>query len=103
MATGGCGGRRGLPETAKCELRAEGGKRGRGARTGGCWEDLDEGSWGELPAAPRGPLLLRARRELQMRPEAGREGGSGCLLSTQKEGGLALAQPNQTEKQMRQK
>lgn len=38
-----------------------------------------------------------------MRPEAGREGGSGCLLSTQKEGGLALAQPNQTEKQMRQK
>lgn len=74
----------------------------REERTRGCWEDLDEGSWGELPAAPQGPGVAEGEeRELQMRPEVGREGGLGCLLSTQKAGGLALAQPNQTEKQRR--
>lgn len=53
------------------ELREEG--------TRGCWEDLDEGSGGELPAAPQGPGDAEGEeRELQMRPEVGREGGSGC-------------------------
>lgn len=28
----------------------------------------------------------------------GGQDGGGCLLSTQKEGGLAMEQPNQTEK-----
>lgn len=47
--------------------------------------------------APWGPRVAEGEEsQLQMRTEVGRT--LGCLVSTQKEGGLALQQPNQTEK-----
>lgn len=59
---------------------------------------------GGTSRSPQGPAATEGEeRELQMSPKVGREGGLGCLLSTQEEGGSALAQPNQTEKQMRHK
>lgn len=70
--------REGFPEVVTQRLRTEGravwGKRTGTGRGGRCWEDLGEGSWGELPVAPRGPSVAEGEKsELQMRPEwAGR-------------------------------
>lgn len=70
--------RQGFPEEVdlSCDLKEEHtgwGGRTRTGREQGCWEDLDEGSWGELPAASRGPCVAEGEESrLQMRPEVGR-------------------------------
>lgn len=64
--------REGFPEEVTFKQRPEG-RAGWGERIRSFWEGLNEGSWGELPAAPWGPRVAEGEeRELQMRPEVGR-------------------------------
>lgn len=88
--------REGFPEEATFKLRPRGrADRGKRMRTG-CWEALMRAAGGKFQRPPGARALLRARRAPEEAPRWAEP--SGCLLSTQEEGGLALEQPNQTEK-----
>lgn len=90
--------REGFPEEVTFKLRPEGRTNGLGRKD----ENQQSRAAGKTSMrAVRGNFQQPQGARVLLRAEGEARGGQdwpGCLLSTQKEGGLALEQPNQTEK-----
>lgn len=88
--------REGFPEELTDRLRTVGRKH-RNPQRAGLLGRPRRGQLEGTSSGPMGPTCAEGEEsKLQMRTEVGRT--LGCLVSTHKEGGLALQQPNQTEK-----